>query len=420
MTNVDKRVRLARLLLAGIPIVAWGCKGIDSLWETQNDSDTGVAEVALTAVPSDVQCVVIVAAGTRTVQQSFDVAPGQPALLSLSGLPSGAVTFSGQAFSGACASVTGSSVPAYVADPVTVQVSPPTVASVSLFMHRNGQASVGIDFEGADGGFGGTGGAAGAAGGGGRGGAAGTSAGGAAGTSAGGAAGTSAGGAAGTSAGGAAGGPPPTIQPSMSALTVPEGTSASITVRLSADPGGSVAVSISSSNTTKVTAGPATLTFSSANFATPQTVTVTSLQDTDIVTDTVPLTLSAPGLASVGVTVTDTDDDVQAIQLNMAGPITMSETTSAGPAVTTTVGVRLAFAPAGSVTVTVASSNTAKLTTTPTSLTFTPANFATSQIVTLTSVHDTDATNDTVTVTCSGGGAPTAVGLTVNITDTGT
>jgi cellulose 1,4-beta-cellobiosidase len=265
-------------------------------------------------------------------------------------------------------------VPDYIADPVTVTIAPPAVASVSLFMHRNGRASVGVDWEGD----------AGAA-----------------------------------DAGHDGGAAPVSLVVSTMALNVNEGGSATFTVRLSGDPGASVAVTVASANTTKVTAGPATLTFTSANFATPQAVTLTALQDTDLVNDVVAVTLMAPAPvtpATATVTVTDVDDDIQALQLNVTSPLVMNESPSAPPAVTATFGARLAFQPATSISATVASSNTAKLTVSPTTLTFTPANFSTFQNVTLTSVHDTDTTNDTVTITFTG--VPPAP-LTVNITDTG-
>jgi hypothetical protein len=107
---------------------------------------TGLAQIALTQVPAGVQCVRITAAGSRTVTKLFDVQSGQSSVLAIAGLPLGTVSFSGDAFSSACALLTTSSVPDWTSDPVSAQVSPGTIASVTLTMHRGGRALVGVDF----------------------------------------------------------------------------------------------------------------------------------------------------------------------------------------------------------------------------------------------------------------------------------
>jgi len=63
-------------------------------------------------------------------------------------LPSGIVKVDGAAFSEACADVTSSTAPRYVAEaPVSVRVDPYEVGSVTLRMLVNGAISIGIDFE---------------------------------------------------------------------------------------------------------------------------------------------------------------------------------------------------------------------------------------------------------------------------------
>lgn len=133
-----KRVGLVWFGVCAAALVGCSADGSDA------EGDVGSAEIAITQVPSDVLCVRIVAQGSRVRQQDFDVMPGQSSVLSLSGLPAGAVTFSGAAFPAACSQM---SPPTYTADPVAALVQPPSIAQVALTMRRNGQASVSVDFE---------------------------------------------------------------------------------------------------------------------------------------------------------------------------------------------------------------------------------------------------------------------------------
>ena len=72
---------------------------------------------------------------------------------------------------------------------------------------------------------------------------------------------------------------------SETALEVAEGGSATYTVVLDAQPSGNVVISVTKSGSTDVTVSPATLTFSTANWSTAQTVTVAAAQDADAVND---------------------------------------------------------------------------------------------------------------------------------------
>jgi hypothetical protein len=108
--------------------------------------EVGTVRVAITAVPADVGCIRLTAVGSRTVTEPFDVTAGASSVLLLGGVPTGGVQFSGDAFAGACASVTAQAVPTWTSDPVTAQVDAGTTASVALVMHQNGNASVSIDF----------------------------------------------------------------------------------------------------------------------------------------------------------------------------------------------------------------------------------------------------------------------------------
>ncbi len=96
------------------------------------------------------------------------------------------------------------------------------------------------------------------------------------------------------------------------ALRVSEGSSAAYTVVLDAEPSGDVTVTVGGASG-DVTVEPASLTFTTANWDTAQTVTVSAARDEDTTDDTATLTHSASGggygsvtIDSVAVTVTDT------------------------------------------------------------------------------------------------------------------
>jgi hypothetical protein len=115
-----------------------------------NPSDAklvGVARMSLASVPQNVQCIALSAAGSRQVEHTFDVMPGQPTTLVFDGLPTGSVTFSGEAYSAPCGMRGGAS-PTWSSDPLVAQVDPSTSAQIHLLFHPNGTANVNIDFEG--------------------------------------------------------------------------------------------------------------------------------------------------------------------------------------------------------------------------------------------------------------------------------
>ena len=108
---------------------------------------------------------------------------------------------------------------------------------------------------------------------------------------------------------------PPGVTVSPSALTVAEGTTVTYTVRLDSEPTGNVTLTPSSDNP-DVTFSPAILTFTTSNWNTAQTVTVTAAQDSDTAEDQATISHAVAGedygsvpAASVSVTVTDTDTD---------------------------------------------------------------------------------------------------------------
>src|SRR5207247_2396336 len=100
---------------------------------------------------------------------------------------------------------------------------------------------------------------------------------------------------------------------SASSLTFNEGSSGSFTVKLAAQPSSDVVVSvarISGSSDISVTGG-ANLTFTSINWNSPQTVTLSAPADSDTSNSVATIAVSAGGLPSQTVSITAIDPDKQ-------------------------------------------------------------------------------------------------------------
>ena len=67
------------------------------------------------------------------------------------------------------------------------------------------------------------------------------------------------------------------VTPSVSSMTVAEGSSGTFTVTLDAPPAVNQTVTVTSSNTSAMTVSPASLAFTPENYNVPQTVTVSSV-----------------------------------------------------------------------------------------------------------------------------------------------
>ena len=197
--------------------------------------------------------------------------------------------------------------------------------------------------------------------------------------------------------------PVPGLVLSKSSLGPAEGASESYTVALATQPTGQVTVTITGHSGTDLTLGETSLTFTTTNWSTAQTVTVTAGQDDDTADDeeTLTHTASGGGYGSVAedLDVTVDDDDVPGLVLSKS---------SLGPAegASESYTVALATQPTGQVTVTITGHSGTDLTLDETSLTFTTTNWSTAQTVTVTAGQDDDTADDeeTLTHTASGGG----------------
>ncbi|HEY5399046.1 MAG TPA: glycoside hydrolase family 6 protein, partial [Trebonia sp.] len=140
----------------------------------------------------------------------------------------------------------------------------------------------------------------------------------------------------------------------------------------------------------------ASLTFTPANFATAQTVTVTA---NAAGTGTTTFTAAGSGYTSAVVTATEVPSTTTGTPSLMVSPASQNITQGG----TGTVGISLSSAPSSNVTVSVArtSGNTGLSVTAGSSLTFTPSNFASAQSVTITADSSSSGAA-TFTVSASG------------------
>ena len=200
--------------------------------------------------------------------------------------------------------------------------------------------------------------------------------------------------------------PPPAPDPALSvsatALRLTEGGSGSYTVALATRPDDNVIVTIASDNP-DVTTRPASLTFTTANWSTPQRVTVSAASDGDTANDTATLTHTASGggyadAPAVSVAVSVTDDDTAGLAITPTVLNLIENGISA-------FIVSLTAQPGGNVTVSIVSDNP-DVTVRPAALTFTPANWATPQAVLVITRADDGGGDElaTLRMTARGGG----------------
>ena len=196
--------------------------------------------------------------------------------------------------------------------------------------------------------------------------------------------------------------PDPALSVSATALRLAEGGSGAYTVALATRPDDNVTVTIASDNA-DVTTRPASLTFTTANWNTPQRVTVSAASDGDTANDAAMLTHTASGggygtAPAVTVAVSVTDEDTAGLSITPTVLNLIENGISA-------YIVSLTAQPSGNVTVSIASDNP-DVTVRPASLTFTPANWATPQAVLVITRSDAGGGDElaTLRMTAQGGG----------------
>jgi gliding motility-associated-like protein len=194
-----------------------------------------------------------------------------------------------------------------------------------------------------------------------------------------------------------------TVNPTSGLVTTEAGAQATFTIRLNSRPTANVSITLNSTNTNEGVISPTSVTFNSSNWNTPQTVTITGVDD-DVDDDDIAYTIETQPCVSsdtkydnlnpVDVSVTNRDNDVAGY---IVSPTSVSYSESGSPV---TVNFRLASEPTAIVSFTITSENTDKGTVSPASLIFTPANWNTDQVLTITPVNNSIDDGD-VTFTVS-------------------
>lgn len=174
-------------------------------------------------------------------------------------------------------------------------------------------------------------------------------------------------------------------------MIVMEGETAQLQVALASDPGGPVTITVASSDAASATVQPATLQFA-ADWAVPQTVTVTAVGDADDLDEDVAIALGGLHAIAATVPVTVLDVDRQNFVIAPAA-LALVEGGTAG-----TFAVHLTQPPAEPLAIAVEIVNPAIATLSAQTLTFTAADHDVPQLVTVTPRADVDGRLDASSV----------------------
>ena len=202
-------------------------------------------------------------------------------------------------------------------------------------------------------------------------------------------------------------------------VDVTEGQEVTYTVALQTKPTAAVEIALAPTGSDGVAVSPETLRFTAVNWHIARTVTVTGVHDDDAIDEAATVGHTATGGGYDSVTIGDVsvavdDDDTPSVTLTDTG-LTMREGTSAVYAVV------LGTEPSGPVTVTLTTTGSADVSVSPSTLTFTAADWEIAKLVTVSAAGDTDTTADQATVSHSvaGGdyGSVTVADVAVTVTD---
>jgi hypothetical protein len=192
-----------------------------------------------------------------------------------------------------------------------------------------------------------------------------------------------------------------TATPTNALFTTEAGGTATFNVFLHRAPSADVTIDLSSDTLTEGTVSPASLTFNTGNWNVPQPVTVTGADDFKkdgnktykiVTAAAISTDLSYNGINAADVTVINVDNDSPNLNWTYNLPLTVVE------GGTTNYSLALATQPDSNVVVTVTSLDTNVATVSPTNLTFTPLDWSTPKVVTVTGV-DNLVTNGTTPFT---------------------
>ena len=182
------------------------------------------------------------------------------------------------------------------------------------------------------------------------------------------------------------------VQPLQGLVTTEAGGKSTFTIVLGTLPTAEVTIPISSSDPTEGTVSANSVTFTTTNWNTPQTITVTGVDDfiddgdqayTIVIGPASSTDTAYHGINPSDVSVTNKDNDSAGVTVTPTSGLT---TTEAGG--TATFTIVLTSEPTANVSIGLSSSDTTEGTVSPTSVTFTPSNWNVPQTVTVTGVDD--------------------------------
>ena len=209
------------------------------------------------------------------------------------------------------------------------------------------------------------------------------------------------------------------VTTSEQVIAVPEGSSNTYSLLLGSRPASNVTISVSLPSGNDLSIDLPTLTFTTTNWATPQTVTLSASEDEDAVTDDAVLithTMISGGNAVIPSLRATIIEKHTADLVITPTPLAVTE----GDVDGATYTVALASEPTGDVTVTISGHSGTDLALDKNVLTFTADDWDSPQSVKATAAHDDDAVDDPETLTHTASGADydsLSKDLPVTITD---
>ncbi|MEY3456890.1 MAG: hypothetical protein RL215_47 [Planctomycetota bacterium] len=183
------------------------------------------------------------------------------------------------------------------------------------------------------------------------------------------------------------------ITPPTTPTTSEAGTAVTFSIALTTQPSSDVVIPVSSSDSTEGFSSTSSITFTSANWNQPQTVTLTGVDDliddgdiawTAIIAAAVSTDPNYNGLNPADISLVNSDNDTAGISVS-----TLSGTSTAESGTSVTFTLRLDSQPLAPVTIAITSSDTTEGTVAPASVVFSAANWNQPQTVVITGVDDT-------------------------------
>ncbi len=191
----------------------------------------------------------------------------------------------------------------------------------------------------------------------------------------------------------------PIINVSNLSSSLIEGSSGNLGISLSGNIIKNYTISISSSNPNSISVNPSSLTFDASNYSIAQQITVTALQDDNLLSEEVTISVTSSELKTVTFSILAVDDDIQNFLISGISSINEEESG--------VVSVRLSKQPNNLVSVSLSSSNSSSLQLDKNSLTFTTDNFSTPQVVNLSAIKDTNQSSEIITLSLVANGINT-------------